>query len=126
MGLSVWDAGTACRAVPLLPVAIRTSRTPPAPAQAGGDAVPCLCLCGMLNSALREREFHLMNIQLMIKVHCLEQEHSSWCLQTSAGCRTTVFYLHTVEECEKVGKKQFWGAEFCTLRFPFSVLGQAA
>lgn len=67
-----------------------------------------------------------MNIQLMTKVHCPEQEHSSCYLQTSAGCRTTVFYLHREEECENVGKKQFWGAEFCSLHFPFSVLGQAA
>lgn len=28
--------------------------------------------------------------------------------------------------CEKVGKKQFWDAEFCTLHFPFSVPGQGA
>lgn len=67
-----------------------------------------------------------MNMQLMIKVHCLEHEHSGWYLQASAGCRTAAFYLHTEQECGKADEKQFWGAEFCTLHFPFSVLGQAA
>lgn len=79
MGLSAWDAGTACRAITLIPVAVRISKTPPTPAQAlGDDTVLCLCLCGVLSSA--ERELHLMNGQLMIEVHCLEQDHSGWYL----------------------------------------------
>lgn len=125
VGLSAWDAGTACRAITLIPVAVRISGTPPTPAQAlGDDTVLCLCLCGVLSSV--ERQLHLMNRQLMIKVQCFELDHSGWYLQTSAGYGTTVFRLHTEEGCEKVGKKQFWGAEFCSLHFPFSVLGQAA
>lgn len=55
MGLeAVWGARKACKAITLLPGAIRTGRTPPTPAQAlGDDAVLCLCLRGMLNSAER-------------------------------------------------------------------------
>lgn len=83
------------------------------------------CACAYVECLIQLRErIPLMNIQLMIKVHCLDRD--SWYLQTSAGCRTAVFYLHTEEECEKVGKKWFWGDEFCTWHFPFSVLGQAA
>lgn len=37
-----------------------------------------------------------------------------------------MFYLHTDKEREKVGKKWFQDAGFCTLHFPCSVLGQAA
>lgn len=37
-----------------------------------------------------------------------------------------MFYLHTDKEREKVGKKWFQDAGFCTLCFPCSVLGQAA